>query len=40
MPMTANQKAVIGPKNVATLAVPWRWTANRPIRITRLSGTT
>ena len=32
-PMTANQKAVIGPKNVATLAVPKRWTANRPIRM-------
>ena len=38
--MTRNQKAVIGPKNVATLAVPKRCTAKRLIRIARLSGTT
>ena len=38
--MTTNQNAVIGPKKVATRAVPWLWTANRPIRIARLRGST
>ena len=38
--MAANQISVIGPKNVATLAVPRDCTANSAIRITTVRGTT
>jgi hypothetical protein len=38
--MRANHTPVIGPNQAATRAVPWLWTANRPIRITRLAGRT
>ena len=39
-PSATNQTAVIGPNQAATRAVPWLCTANRPTRITRLSGRT
>ncbi len=42
-PMTAmatNHTAVIGPKNADTCAVPRDCTANSPIKITTVSGTT
>ena len=38
--MAMNQIAITGPKNAATLAVPWRWTANRASRIAMVIGRT
>ena len=38
--MAANQTSVIGPKKVATLAVPRDCTENRITRITTVIGTT
>ena len=37
---TMNQVIITGPNALPTFAVPKRWNANRPVRITRLIGTT
>ena len=38
--MATNQTTITGPKKLATRAVPRVWTANRPARMTIVSGTT
>ena len=40
IPMTTNHKQVIGPKKVATLAVPRDWTATEHERMTMVIGRT
>jgi hypothetical protein len=37
---TMNQVTITGPNTLPTFAVPKRWPANRPNRISRLIGTT
>ena len=34
----ANQTTITGPNILPTRSVPRRWTANRPVRITSVSG--